>query len=90
MPEQMIFGGAAFDPHPWRSVEEIRLRSGRAITLRMVLVQDESALRAMESIASVLPLIAYDSETSGLFPWLGARICGHALAGWVDAKTIIT
>jgi DNA polymerase I-like protein with 3'-5' exonuclease and polymerase domains len=87
--EQMIFGGADFDPHPWRDSEEIRLRSGRVITLRMVLVQDESALRAMETIASVLPWIAYDSETSGLFPWLGARICGHALAGWIDARTMI-
>lgn len=87
--EQLIIGGKEFDPYAWVPTEEIRYRTGRTITLRSVLVQDERTLHVMEAVLSRLPWIAYDSETSGLFPWLGARICGHALAGWTGPNQIV-
>jgi DNA polymerase-1 len=57
-------------------------------TLETTIVTTEAQLRGMVERLSGLPLIAYDSETSGLNPHLGARICGHGLAGLVGSKRV--
>lgn len=65
---------------PWISEERVMPKSGRALTLRYNLVQDEVALARMAEVASAARDVAHDTETSGLVPALGARAIGHALA----------
>jgi DNA polymerase-1 len=51
------------------------------------LVRDEGSFAEMMAELGQHQRIAYDTETSGLFPHLGARICGHAFG--VDVGTEI-
>jgi DNA polymerase-1 len=66
--------------YPWVDEEKITPMSGRTITLRYRLVRTATALAAMRETLEAAPDVAWDTETSGLNPFLGARICGHAFA----------
>ena len=72
--------GVEIEAYPWRSQETIKLRDGNRWRLRSILVQDPHALARMFEQTRDADWLVYDSETSGLNPHLGARICGHALA----------
>lgn len=65
---------------PWLAEERVTPKSGRPLTLRYHLVQDEKALARMVEVASAAAVVAHDTETSGLCTALGARAIGHALA----------
>jgi DNA polymerase-1 len=75
----------------WPAWRQLVTRDGWNPVLRYVLVQDERTLDAMISALGAIGTFAWDTETSGLKPELGARICGHAfcartgereLTGW--------
>lgn len=72
----------------WIAKERLLPRSGRRITLRNVMVQDENALADMVILLSAKRDISHDTETSGLNPHLGARIIGHCLAAQTDDQEI--
>lgn len=85
---QLSLTGEEFQAHRWHEWRDVKLIDGRVIKLRSVLVQDEIQLRQMGLALVNAPVMAYDSETSGLFTWLGARIVGHALATWTGPEEI--
>jgi len=64
----------------WPDPEIITTKAGEQLRLIYKLVQTTEALVEMRDVLSAQPEIAYDTETSGLYPHLGARIAGHALA----------
>lgn len=66
--------------YTWVDEETVTPKSGRPITLRYRLVRTATALAAMRETLEAARDVAWDTETSGLNPFLGARICGHAFA----------
>lgn len=74
--EQISFAGMQ---SPWPSAKVIPTKTGR-LELRYVLVNTPSALGSMEVALAGSDMIAHDTETSGLFVALGARVIGHAFA----------
>jgi len=72
--------GVALDRFVVPDREVIKLRNGQQWTLLNHIVDNDSAMLAMVNAVSQHTEAAYDTETSGLHPHLGARICGHAIA----------
>jgi DNA polymerase-1 len=72
--------GVQLDQFDFPEVESLRLRNGERWRLRNTLVRDEASLAAMFDRLMQQDEGAYDTETSGLHPHQGARICGHAFA----------
>lgn len=66
--------------HPWPERRQLITRDGWNPWIRYVLVQDEAALGEMLEVLRHAPAFAWDTETSGLKPEMGARVCGHAFA----------
>lgn len=66
--------------NPWPSRRQIITRDGWNPWIRYVLVQDEATLSAMLDTLSRASSFAWDTETSGLKPEMGARACGHSFA----------
>jgi DNA polymerase-1 len=73
--------------HQWPKPEVIKTRTGK-IELVYRLVQTPAELTAMRDQLVKTTHIVYDSETSGLFVHLGARIIGHALACYTGPTQI--
>jgi DNA polymerase I-like protein with 3'-5' exonuclease and polymerase domains len=73
---------------PWPIPEVIRTKGGWTVELRSVLVQDDEALLAMRDTLLPLRDVVYDSETSGLKPNLGHRICGHCFAAVTEPQVV--
>ena len=88
MSQAALPGVSTRESYEWPDKEVLRLRDGSRITLRNTLVAKEPALVAMRERLECEPFVVYDSETSGLFPHLGARICGHVFSCWDDEATI--
>ena len=65
--------------HNFPATENIRLRGGVRWKLRNTLVQTPAALEEMRKVVRQHRDLSYDTEGSGLFPHLGARICGHSV-----------
>lgn len=65
--------------YTWREYETLHTEIG-SWSIHNELVQTEDALDRMVSKLSQFRRKAYDTETSGLNPHLGARICGHSVA----------
>ena len=76
MPEQLHFGGMAGE---WPSPQVLRTQQG-AMGLTYTRVDTPEALADMTAQLQAATMIAHDTETSGLNPHLGARVCGHAFA----------
>lgn len=76
--------GVEASVYPWRSQETVRTRDGKRWRLKSILVQDVRALEEMGARLRSVDWLFYDSETSGLNPHLGARICGHVFAAQTD------
>ncbi len=75
--EQISFGGMAGQ---WPIRDMIRTMHGGVLELVYRRVDTEATLFAMQHVLSQAEMIAYDTETSGLNPHLGSRVCGHAFA----------
>ena len=73
--------------HPWPAPEIVKTRTGN-IRLVYRLVQTQAELHAMRDQLVKTTHIVYDSETSGLFVHLGARIIGHAFACFTGSTEI--
>lgn len=69
--------GVPMDMFEWRGIESVRLRSGERWKFINRLVQTPRDLDDAFKLLSQHNDLAYDTETSGLKPHLGARICGH-------------
>lgn len=65
--------------YSWRKQETVRTRDGKRWVLRNKLVQTAAELEEMAAQLRSAEFIFGDTETSGLNPHLGARICGHVL-----------
>jgi DNA polymerase-1 len=86
MPEQLTLADAT--SFQWPAPQVIRTLSGWQFELRCELVQTEERLHAMRDVLVRCEDIVYDSETSGLSPRLGARICGHGLAAVTEPNVV--
>jgi len=64
----------------WPRPKLIATKSGWKPRLTSVLVDTMEKLHDMAARLVVSPIFAYDTETSGLNPALGASICGHCFA----------
>ncbi len=91
MGEQIGLPGVTIEKHAWPDPRQIPTSCGWNPTLRYVLVQDERALEEMVYTLRWAGTHAWDTETNGLKPELGARPVGHAfcartaereLTGW--------
>lgn len=65
--------------YSWRKQETVKTRDGKRWVLKTVLVQDPHALEEMAAQLRTAEYIFGDTETSGLNPHLGARVCGHVM-----------
>ena len=72
-------------PFPEEPIQ-IRMKSGWVVDVHYHLVQTVEDLEYMESCCEG-KMIAYDTETSGLVPQLGARIAGHCVGALMDQTT---
>lgn len=63
----------------WRETEVLSLKTGDTWSVKNMLVTTQEQFQAMLEFLLAFPRRAYDTETSGLNPHLGARICGHSL-----------
>jgi DNA polymerase-1 len=61
----------------WTAQEQIKLYSGETVTFNNFLVTEPDQL--YELLEDLPKAFVYDSETSGLRPRMGDRICGHAI-----------
>jgi DNA polymerase-1 len=68
----------------WPRPHIVHTVSGWSPKLKYTLVDTEAKLITMRDQLIASPVIAYDTETSGLNPALGASICGHAFAARPD------
>lgn len=80
MAEQAILPGMGGESFAWPSPRTVATADGWHPTIDYRLVQDERALDEMIAVLGRAQTFAWDTETSGLKPELGARICGHAFA----------
>lgn len=74
----------------WPKPTTIKTKTGWSVRLTCVLVDTVEKLHAMARSVAAAPIFAYDTETSGLNPALGARICGHCFACLDDDGTSVT
>ena len=84
MAVQMSLGGMQT---PWPTPAVIRTKVGR-IELVYVLVNTEAGLAQMETTLSGADMMAHDTETSGLYVALGARVIGHAFARFTGPSQV--
>lgn len=82
MPEQPALPGVALECFEVPSKSVVRTDDGWNPKLHYHLVQSDDALAQMVSTLNAHEAdgFAWDTETSGLKPELGARICGHCIA----------
>lgn len=76
--------------YPWKLQETVRARDGTKWLLHKNLVQTPEALAEMAERVREADWLIYDSETSGLNPHLGARICGHAIAIPIGPQEVVS
>lgn len=76
------------DPYTWMESERIQPITGDPLTLKYHLVQDLEALHRMAELLTEEKDVTYDTETSGLNVFLGARIIGHAFATQTDSHEL--
>lgn len=72
--------GVALDVFTVPEREIITLRNGQKWTFINRIVSTLPGLAELGALLAGRVEVSYDTETSGLHPHLGARICGHAIA----------
>lgn len=72
----------------WPVREALRTKAGM-VQIGYTLVDTREGLEAMVR-ALEGKVVAHDTETSGLNPHLGARVCGHAFACFTEPRSIHT
>ncbi len=77
MSDQMTLGGMP-PAASWRTSDVIELHQGGSVRLTNTLVTTPEALARMVKVLTASRRFAWDTETSGTKPSLGARIIGHA------------
>lgn len=89
--DQSVLPGMGGEMFAWPVPKQIVTLDGWNPTIVYKLVQDEAALDEMIRYLEWLDTFSWDTETSGLKPELGARVCGHGfgartgereLTGW--------
>lgn len=84
----MTLPGIELEFREWPAEESIRMRGGLRYKFRNCLVQDEKTFQEMLTILRACQRVAYDTETSGLHPHLGARICGHSFTACLSPQEL--
>jgi DNA polymerase I-like protein with 3'-5' exonuclease and polymerase domains len=81
----------ASSEHAWpEKPEYVPMKGGKGLWHTRVLVQSDAQLAAMEAALTDELRISYDTESSGLKPSLGARVCGHAFAYYAAADHVVS